>query len=110
MTQTTDTPTISATRLFDVAREVTLRLGEWQFSRHLVASVSAHQVGGPSVFFTLSPSASDSDRLDFIDAFAAAHGMPVTAYPQGGGQLLAVSVREDLSPVSVSASVSVGGA
>ena len=111
MTQLTDTPTISATRLLDAAREVTLRLGGWQCSRLLTVSVNTWQIDGPTVFFTLTDHADDAARRDFIEQFALAHRARLVSHSlASGGQLLAVTVREDLYPVRVSASVSVGGA
>ncbi|WP_435110113.1 hypothetical protein [Nocardiopsis synnemataformans] len=110
MIQISDTLTISATRLMDLAREVTLQLGEWQYHKHLVVSVNNWQLGRPSVYFTLTHEADRQTRLDFIDAFATALDERVRTLPrQGGGWLMSVSYR-DVSGVSVGASVQVLGA
>jgi methionine synthase II (cobalamin-independent) len=107
--QISDTLTISATRLMDLAREVTLQLGEWQYHKHLVVSVNNWQIAGPSVFFTLSADADRQARLDFIDAFATAVDERVRTLPrQGGGWLMSVSYQD--GGVSVGASVQVHGA
>jgi hypothetical protein len=107
--QISDTLTISATRLMDLAREVTLRLGEWQYHKHLVVSVNNWQLGRPAVFFTLTADADRQTRLDFIDAFAVALDERVRTLPrQGGGWLMSVSYRD--SGVCVGASVQVLGA
>lgn len=107
--QISDTLTISATRLMDLAREVTLQLGEWQYHKHLVVSVNNWQIARPSIFFTLSADADRTTRLDFIDAFAMAVDGRVRTLPrQGGGWLMSVSYQE--GGVSVGASVQVLGA
>lgn len=111
MAHTTDTLTISATRLLDVARETTLRLGKWQYHQHLIVHLAAFQLGSPAVFFTLADGATRQERLDFIDEFAAAMGSPVATHPRSsGGWLMAVHASPDVLPVAVSASVNVGGA
>lgn len=111
MTQTTDTLTISATRLMDTARDVTLRLGAWQYHQHLVMHLATSQFGSPAVFFTLADGSTRQERLDFIDDFAVAMGSRVATHPRvSGGWLMAVHASPELLPVNVSASVSVGGA
>ncbi|GAA0972527.1 hypothetical protein Q7689_00070 [Nocardiopsis tropica] len=109
MTYLTDTLTISATRVLDLARDVTLQLGEWQFHRDLTVSVNNRHGGAPLVYMSLSPDANDSTRREFIDAFAAAMDTPVAVLPcRAGGHLLSVSVSDfDRSGVTVAASVQV---
>lgn len=110
MIQISDTLTISATRLLDLAREVTLQLGEWQYHKHLVVHLS--HSGRPTVYFTLADDADDTTRADFIDAVSTALDKPIRSLPcQSGGVLMSVSSSGyDLTRVVVSASVTVGGA
>ncbi|QVJ03017.1 hypothetical protein KGD82_13360 [Nocardiopsis eucommiae] len=111
MTHITDTLTISATRLMDLSREVLLQLGEWQYHRHLTVHASNHQGDAPSVFVTLSQDADELSRRDFIDAFSMAMDVPVRTFEDGAGWLLVVPIPDyDSTGVTVSASVSVGGA
>ncbi|WP_433701834.1 hypothetical protein [Nocardiopsis sp. CA-288880] len=109
MTYLTDTLTISATRILDLARDVTAELGEWQFHRDLVVSVNNRHGGAPLVYVSLSPDADDTTRREFIDAVAQALDTPVTALPcRAGGHLLSVSVADyDRTGVTVAASVQV---
>lgn len=109
MTQLTDTVPISATRLMDVARDITLQLGEWQHHPNLTMHISNRQMGNPGVFFSMSWDAPEATMRDFIDAFAFAMNAPVeTVSRRPGSQLLVVNVRDEhLSPIRVSASVTV---
>lgn len=111
MIQITETLSISATRLMDLAREVTLRLGEWQYHKHLRVAVSNSQLGRPAIFFTLTHDADRSTRLDFIDAFAVAMDEKVHTTPShyDGGWLMSVGYQ-DVSGVHVGASVTITGA
>jgi len=105
----TDTLTISATRILDVARQITLQLGEWQYHRDLVVSVNTFHGDGPLVFVSLAATANDATRREFIDAVSQALDSPVSVLPRrAGGQLLSVSARGyDWSGVTVAASVQV---
>lgn len=110
MQHLTDTLTISATRLGDLAREITLQLGEWGHHKHFGYSVENSYLGKPTVTFAVSAQADDRTRLDFIDAFAIAMDAKVRLDDHGdGGQLMSVSFEYDLTGIRVMALVSVGG-
>lgn len=110
MIQITDTLTISATRLGDLAREVVLQLGDWQFHKNLTYSVSNWQLGSPTVFFTLTDHADDDTRTEFIDAFAQSQDAAVRTFRRHtGGHLMSVTIPNfNFTGVTVSASVNVG--
>ncbi|MEU0236836.1 hypothetical protein ABZ234_04030 [Nocardiopsis sp. NPDC006198] len=109
MKHLTDTLTISATRILDLAQQVAAELGEWQFHRDLVVSVNNRHCGAPLVYVSLSTSADQAARREFIDAFAGAMDAPVSPLPcRAGGWLMSVTVHDyDRSGVTVAASVQV---
>lgn len=71
MTQLTDTVPISATRLMDVAREITLQLGEFQHHPHLMVTTFNRLAGRPHITFGLvGEEVPQADQSVFLDQLA----------------------------------------
>lgn len=99
---------IGMTRLLDIARDILLRMGEWQYHTSLITSLDVQYLGAPSVFLTLSDGASSREYSEFLDSVERVTG--VTARSGPGGRMLSVLARDwEGTGVTVMAQAPVGG-
>ena len=83
---------IGMTRILDVARDVLLRMGEWQYHPALIVSADVQYCGSPTIYLTLSDHAKSSEYSEFAGAVERATG--VTARSGPGGRVLSVLARD----------------
>lgn len=94
MTQTTDTTPISATRLMDVAREITLQLGEFQHHPALTITTYNQLGSSPHVAILLSADrATTADQAAFLDLLAIALDTVVRVSPTWIGSAYSLGYR-----------------
>lgn len=112
MNNPTHTPppvAVGMTRLLDVARDIILRLGEWQYHASLITSLDVEYLGSPLIFLTLGDDASSREHSEFLDAVERVTG--VTARSGPGGRVLSILARDwEGTGVTVIAQAPVGGA
>ena len=72
MTNLTETPTVSATRVLDVAHSVAAQLGDWAYHPELNITAHTHLVDGPHVHLSLSGrSVTHGEQAGFLEDLAA---------------------------------------
>ena len=99
---------IGMTRLLDIARDVLLRMGEWQYHASLITSIDVEYFGSPTIFLTLSDGASSREHSEFLDAVERVTGVTARSGPKG--RVLSVLARDwERSGVTVMAQAPVGG-